>query len=75
MRRWNALVEQGLPAQKATEEQLFALLANKRLKGWPPKSVWLIQREHLDQIEQIRKPVSYPKGKPRKAAAPSGEEQ
>jgi hypothetical protein len=70
--RW---VEQGVPAQKATDEQLLALLAAKRLKGWPPKGVWLIRREHLDQVEQVRKPVGYPKGKPRKAVAESGEGQ
>jgi phage terminase Nu1 subunit (DNA packaging protein) len=40
--RW---VEQGLPAQKATNEQLLALLAQKRLKGWPPKGVWVIAGE------------------------------
>jgi hypothetical protein len=54
---------------------LLALLANQRLKGWPPKGVWLIGREQLDQIEQIRKPVGYPKGKLRKAVAQSGEGQ
>jgi hypothetical protein len=70
--RW---VEQGVPAQKATEEQLLRLLAAKRLKGWPPKGVWLIHSEHLNQIEQIRRPVGYPKGKPRKAGAESVEGQ
>ena len=37
--RW---VEQGLPAEIATEEQLLGLLAHKRVKGWPPKGVWVI---------------------------------
>lgn len=68
--RW---VEQGLPAQKATEEQLLALLASQRLKGWPPKGVWVIPRESLRQLEAIRKPVGYPKGKARKKATPSTE--
>ena len=66
--RW---VAQGLPAQKATQEQLLGLLAARRLKGWPPKGVWVIRHEHLSQIAGIRKPVGYPKGKPRSAAARS----
>jgi hypothetical protein len=58
--RW---IERGLSASKATEEQLLHFLGDKRLKGLPPKGVWLIPRSSLRQIEQIRKPVGYPKGK------------
>jgi hypothetical protein len=64
--RW---VEQGLPAEKATQEQLLGFLATGRLKGWPPKGVWVIKREQLSQIAAIRKRVGYPRGKPRSAAA------
>src|SRR5712691_4102872 len=61
--RW---IERGLDATKATDEQLLQLLRSKRLKGLPPKGVWLIQRSDLGQIERVRKPVGYPAGKPRK---------
>jgi hypothetical protein len=60
--RW---VERGLAAQKATEEQLWQLLREKRLKGLPPKGVWLIERSGLSHLASIRKPVGYPKGKAR----------
>jgi hypothetical protein len=68
--RW---VELGLPAQKATEEQLLGLLASQRVKGWPPKGVWVIPRESLSRVEEIRKPVGYPRGKSRKRVTPSTE--
>ena len=61
--RW---IEKGLPAMKATDEQLLHLLWSKRLRGLPPKGVWLIPRSSLSQIEDIRKKVGYPKGKSRK---------
>jgi transposase len=61
--RW---IEKGLPAAKATDEQLLYLLRTKRLRGLPPKGVWLIPRSGLSRIEDIRKKVGYPKGKPRK---------
>lgn len=61
--RW---IEKGLSAAKATDEQLLHLLRTKRLRGLPPKGVWLIPQSGLSQIEDIRKKVGYPKGKPRK---------
>ncbi|HYU71677.1 MAG TPA: hypothetical protein VEL31_03265 [Ktedonobacteraceae bacterium] len=60
--RW---IERGLDAQKATDEQLLQLLRSKRLKGLPPKGVWLIPRSNLIQLETIRRSVGYPKGKKR----------
>jgi transposase len=60
--RW---IERGLDAQKATDEQILQLLERKRIRGLPPKGIWVIRRSDLKQIEQIRKPVGYPKGKPR----------
>ncbi len=61
--RW---IEKGLPAAKATDEQLLHLLRAKRLQGLPPKGVWVIPRSSLGQVEDIRKKVGYPKGKPRR---------
>lgn len=47
--RW---IERGLPAFKATDEQLLHLLGKKRLRGSPPKGVWLIPRSSLPQKER-----------------------
>ncbi len=58
--RW---IERGLEAQKATNEQLLQLLASNRLRGLPPKGVWLVARSGLGKIGDIRKPVGRPKGR------------
>src|SRR5437016_4148888 len=65
--RW---IKHGLPAHQATPQQVADLLDSQRLKGLPPKGVWLITDWSEAAIAQVRKPVGYPKGKARQASRP-----
>ncbi len=55
--RW---IARGLPAIKATQEQIGYLISLKLLQGWPPTGVWLIREADLPLLATIRRPAGRP---------------
>ncbi len=65
--RW---IEKGLPARKASSQQMGMLFALRYLKGITPTGAWLIHVNDLVWVDHIRKPVGYPTGRPRRSKVP-----
>ncbi len=55
--RW---IARGLPATKATQDQIGHLISLQLLQGWPPAGVWLIREADLPRLSTIRRPAGRP---------------